>query len=75
MSTCCTCKHRWYAGLLLSFLSVVSCDQPKKSDAAIQNIDTLSVKKITTDSISDMPIAKPKDSTERIPNPYDPAKN
>jgi hypothetical protein len=75
MSTFCTSQHHRYAGLLLSFFFIASCDQPKKSDAGIQNIDTLSVKKLTTDSNSDMPIAKPKDSTERIPNPYDPGKN
>lgn len=74
MSTCYKSKHHWWAGLLLFLLSTASCDEPVNDNAAIEHIDTLSVKKLTSDSNSDMPIAKPKDSMKRIPNAYDPGK-
>jgi len=70
-----TSQKHFYFSLLLLFLFMGSCNQSKKSDAATQNVDTLSVKKLTPDSSSHMPIAQPKDSTERILNPYDSAKN
>ena len=47
-----------------------SCDQPTRSNSSQTN-DTASVKKMSTDSNSDMPIHLPKDSSEKIPNPYD----
>jgi len=70
-----TCISSRYAGVFLLFLLVASCDQSKKSDPTVENIDTLSVKKMGTDSNSNMPIKKPKGSTEKIPNPYDAEKN
>ena len=75
MGTCFKSQHHCWAGLLLFLLSTSSCNEPANKDATIEHIDTISVKKLTSDSNSEMPIAKPKDSTKRIPNPYDAGKN
>ena len=69
------CRKLFYPALLLSVLFMSSCGEGKKSDAPTQATDTLSVKKLTTDSSSDMPVARPKDSAARIPNAYDSSKN
>jgi hypothetical protein len=65
-----------YPAFLMSALFISSCDDSKnRDDITKQPIDTISVKKLTTDSNSDMPTALPKDSTVRIPNPFDSSNN
>jgi hypothetical protein len=59
---------------LVILASFTSCDQNKKSNAASDNPDSMPVIKMSTDSNSAMPVHTPKDSTERIPNPYDSSK-
>lgn len=61
-----------YAGALILFLLIASCDQPGQSNAAVQHSDSLSVKKMDTDSNSDMPVGAIKDSAVEIPNAYKP---
>ena len=75
MNPCYNCREHFYPALLLSVLFISACEERKKSDAPTQATDTLSVKKLTTDSSSDMPVARPKDSSVRIPNSYDSSKN
>ena len=59
---------------VIVIFAVTSCDQPKSSNSSAQTNDTESVKKMSADSNSAMPIHTPKDSTEKIPNAYDTTK-
>jgi len=61
-----------YTGAFILALFIASCDQPKTSDPAIQHSDSLSVKKMDTDSNSEMPVGASKDSAVEIPNAYKP---
>lgn len=65
-------RRSLYTGVFLLSLFIVSCDQTQKSDSAVQHSDSLSVKRMDTDSNSDMPVGAPKDSTVEIPNAYKP---
>lgn len=60
--------------VLVILISFTSCDQNKKSNAASDSPDSMPVIKMSTDSNSAMPVHTQKDSTEKIPNPYDPSK-
>jgi hypothetical protein len=64
-------KH-FYPALLLSILFFTSCNNLNNADGADESVDTMSVKKLSADSSSDMPVAQPKDSSKDMPNPFDP---
>lgn len=72
MKSLLTCSGELYSCVFLLCLLAASCDQPKKSDAAVQHSDSLSVKKMDDKSNSDMPMGVSKDSTVEIPNAYKP---
>lgn len=59
---------------LVILISFTSCDQNKKNNSAADNPDSMPVIKMSTDSNSAMPVHTQKDSTEKIPNPYDSSK-
>jgi len=55
---------------VILFFTVIACDQPTTSTSEPTN-DTSSVKKMSTENNSEMPVHTPTDSAKKMPNPYD----